>query len=106
MQNYNSDIELIQALKSLFKKKRNPKVGDIGVYKDVLTVNTTIESTHQLFYDIFVKLKAVAIYEDLVEVEVIELTNLNAGNQEITSVINANIPKYISPKRIKWQIIE
>jgi len=104
MQQYNNDIELIVSFKSLFRRKRRPKVGDVGIYKDVLTINTSNEGTHQLFYDIFAKVRVIAIYEDLAELEIVEVTNLNAGNQEISSVINANIPKFLSPNRVKWEI--
>ena len=106
MQEYTNDIEIIDGFKRLFRKRRKPKIGDIGIYKDVLTINTANEGTHQLFYDLFCKVKATAIYENLVELEIIEVTNLNAGNQEISTVINANIPKYMDPKRINWQISE
>lgn len=100
---FETEVVPFEKIKSLFAAKRIVKVGDIGVYRDVLSVNTSNEDTHPLKYDIFAKVKAVAIYSNLVEIEVIDITTLNSCNDNIKNVISANIPKYIKSRQIKWE---
>ena len=99
----NNDFDLVEYIRSFFKKKRLIKVGDIGIYKDVLTINTLNKSTHDLFYDYYAKVKVVAVYNNMVETERLDLTILNANNQEINSLIEAQIPKYLHPNYIQWE---
>ena len=103
MQHHN-EIHLVDKIKNTFKKPRVIRVGDVGIYQDVLTVNTINDGTHSLYYDIYAKVKALAIYENLVEIEVLDVVTLNSCNQEIKSIIDTNMPKYIHPKYIKWEI--
>ena len=106
MQQYNNDVEILETFKNLFKKKRRPKIGAIGIYNDVLTINTSNEGTHQLFYDIFIKVKVINLFENLVEIEVIDKFVMNTTDQELQNIINRNIPKYLNPKNIKWCLDE
>ena len=100
----NDESPVFEPLMNLFKKKRVVKTGDVGIYKDVLTISTINDGTHTLYYDIYAKVKAVGIYENLVEIEVIDVMTLNSCNQDITNLINANMPKYIKPKYVKWEV--
>ena len=99
-----NDIVLFDNIKKLFKRKRQINVGDIGIYQDVLSISTLNDGTHSLNYDIYAKIKALAIYENLIEIEIIDVTTLNACNDEVKTLIDANMPKYIKPKYIKWEI--
>lgn len=101
---HNEEIPFFDAITNLFKKKRVVKKGDMGIYKDVLTINTINDGTHTLYYDIYAKVEAVGIYDNLVEIKVIDVVTLNSCNQDITNLINANMPKYIKPKYIKWEL--
>lgn len=92
------------AIFSFFKKKRIVRVGDVGIYKDVLSINTTNDGSHTMYYDIYAKVKAVGIYDNLIEVEVIEISTFNACSDDIMNLINSNMPKYIKPKLVKWEI--
>ena len=89
---------------SLFKKNKNVKVGDTGVFKDILSVNTTNDGTHTTYYDFYVKVKALGVYENLVEIEVLDISTYNACSEDITNLIVTNIPKYVKSKLIKWAI--
>lgn len=103
MQNKDNDILLFHELKKYFKPKKEVKVGDIGIYQDVLSVNTNNDGTHTLHYDIYAKVKAVAIYENLIEIVVIDVFTINVCNHDIQGLVNSNMPKYIKPKYIKWE---
>ena len=92
-------------LREIFKlKKKRISVGDLGVYQDVLSIDTINDGTHSLKYDIYTKVKAIAIYENLVEIEIIEISTINSCNQDVRELIDKNMPKYIHPKYIRWEI--
>ncbi|MEI6882219.1 MAG: hypothetical protein WCK82_12930 [Bacteroidota bacterium] len=101
----NKDIVFFDNLKQLFKRKINTiSVGDIGIYHDVLSIGTFNDGNHALNYDIYAKIKALVIYENLIEIEVIDVVTLNACNEDVKRLIDTNMPKYINPKYIKWEI--
>jgi hypothetical protein len=100
----DNDIVLFDNIKKLFKKKKQINVGDIGIYQDVLSLNTLNDGTHTLNYDIYAKVKALAIYENLIEIEIIDVTTINACKEDVKTLIDSNMPKYIKPKYIKWEI--
>jgi hypothetical protein len=95
-------IDKLRDIFSLKKKKIN--VGDYGVYQDVLSIDTINDGTHSLKYDIYTKVKAVAIYQNLVEIEIVEIFTINSCNQDVRELIEKNMPKYIHPKYIRWEI--
>ena len=80
------------------------QVGDIGIYQDVLTIDTINDGTHSLKCDIYIKIKAIAVYDNLIEVEVVDTFTLNTSQTDVKKLIDANIPKYIKPKYIKWEV--
>jgi hypothetical protein len=100
----DDDILLFENIKKLFKPKKPISVGDIGIYQDVLTVNTINDGTHSLNYDIYAKVKALAIYDNLIEIEIIDVTTINACKEDVKNLIDSNMPKYIKPKYIKWEV--
>ncbi len=101
---YDNDFNLFDNIKKAFQPKRIISVGDIGIYQDVLTIDTINDGTHTLKYDIYAKVRAKAIYENLVEIEVMDVITLNSCNQDIKGLVDANMPKYIKPKYVKWEV--
>jgi hypothetical protein len=100
----DNETVLVDNIRNLFKKKRVISVNDIGIYQDVLTIDTINDGTHTLKYDIYAKVRAKAIYENLVEIEILDVITLNSCNQDIKGLVDANMPKYIKPKFIKWEV--
>jgi hypothetical protein len=102
MSTTEEEIHLFGFLRKLFSKPRLVEKGDIGVFQDVVTVKTGNDGTHDLKYDIFLKIEVLSVFEDLVEINVIDKFVMNSSNQEINTVIDNSIPKYINKKYIKW----
>jgi hypothetical protein len=101
------DPKFEQNIITIIKKALNPhkiKVNDVGIYQDVLTIDTINDGTHSLKCDIYIKIKAIAVYDNLVEVEVLDTFTLNTSQTDVENLIKANIPKYIKPKYIKWEV--
>jgi hypothetical protein len=94
---------IITAIRKALKPHKI-SVGDIGIYQDVLTIDTINDGTHSLKCDIYIKIKAIAVYDNLVEVEVLDTFTLNTSQTDVENLIKANIPKYIKPKYIKWEL--
>lgn len=93
--------------KALFKKPRVVKPGDIGVYYYIWTVGTINEDSHEFKYDVYAKVKAVEIFENLVEIESVGDVKINdSASSDIQQIIKNNFPKYVNPKYVKWQIKE
>jgi hypothetical protein len=100
----DQELYLWESFKNLFKPKRVIKRGDVGVYQDVLNINTLNDGTHSMNYDMYIKVRAVAVYQNLVEIEVIDVMTTNSHHNEVKDLVQANIPKYIKPKYVKWEI--
>ena len=101
------DPKFEQNIITIIKKTLKPhkiKVNDVGIYQDVLTIDTINDGTHSLKCDIYIKIKAIAVYDNLVEVEVLDTFTLNTSQTDVENLIKANIPKYIKPKYIKWEV--
>ena len=90
-------------IKSLFKPKRVIKVGDIGIFRNVFTFDTLNDDNHAVKYDVYMKVKAVGVYDELVEIEVMDVYTVNTCNQDIKTLIDSTMPKYVYPKSIKWE---
>lgn len=101
-----SELPIIEFFQNLFKKKQPIRVGDIGIYQDVMTVNTINDGNHSLYYDIYAKISAVAIYHNLIEIKVIDVFTFNPSSHDVKELIDSNMPKYIHPKYIKWEVKE
>lgn len=97
------DNKFFNTIKNLIKP-HTVQVGDVGIYQDVLTIDTINDGTHSLKCDIYIKVKAKAVYDNLIEVEVIDTFTLNTSHTDVRKLIDANIPKYIKPKYIKWEV--
>lgn len=102
--NNQADIPFIQKLKKAFSKAPKINKGQLGVYHDVWSMATSNESLHTTKYDIFVKVKAVEVYDNLIEVTVEDLQVSESVNQDIVNIIKSGLPKYVVPKNVKWTI--
>jgi len=100
----DSERVLFEQIKNYFRPKRVVKVGDVGIYQDVLSLDTFNDATHTLKYDIYAKIRALAVFDNLVEVEILDMTTLSPCNQDIKTIIDISIPKYIKSKYVKWEV--
>lgn len=97
---------LIDKIRNLFKRKRKVKKGDLGVYEDTLSYTTIGNTARTLHYDVFIKVKAVEVYDDLVEVDVVSVTTSESNHKETCDLINTDNLRYLKPNKVKWQKIE
>ena len=106
MQNNHPEYEfpIIDKIKNLFRKTKPVQVGDIGIYQDILTISTKNIETSTLYYDVFVQIKAKAVFKELIEIEILDTFTINASNQNIQELVKSNVPKYINPSQVKWEI--
>jgi len=98
-----NELVFIDRIRNLFKRKRKVKKGDLGVYEDILSYTTIGNTSRTLHYDVFIKVKAVEVYDDLVEVEVISVTTSEANHKETCDLINTENLRYLKPNKVKWQ---
>ena len=88
----------------LFRKKLNLYKGQLGVYQDKLAFYTYNESSDVIKHNIFIKVKIIEVYDQLVEVEILDMTISDSANEDIINLIKNNMPKYVNPRIVKWQI--
>ena len=100
----STPIDII--FKKWFGKKRKISVDDIGVYKYIFLMDTVNEASHSHKYNIFTKIKAVHVYDELVEAELVDFHVNEPMTEDVLAVIKKNFPKYINPKLIQWEIKE
>lgn len=104
----NNDVVFYNNMKAFFKsffiKPRCINVGDVGIFRNVFTFDTVNDDNHAVKYDVYLKVKALAVYEGLVEVEIIDVYTVNTCNQDIKTLIDSTMPKYVYPNAIKWEV--
>jgi len=100
-----SEEAFIDKLKSLFKRKRKVNKGDLGVYEDTLTFTSIGNTSRAIHYDVFIKVKAVEVYDDLVEVEVLDVTISEAASEDTCKFIKHENLRYLKPNKVKWQAV-
>ena len=93
-------------LNKVFKKKLNLVKGQLGVYHDKLAFYTENDGSDVIKHNIYVKIKIVEVYDELVEIEVLDFTISDSASQDIINLVKNNMPKYVNPRIVKWQIIE
>lgn len=91
-------------IKHLFKKPKCVNIGDLGIYHYIWSCDTFHEDSHGLKYDIYAKIKAIDVYESLIEVEVVDIKINDSVSTDIQNIIKNNFPKYVNPKYVKWQL--
>lgn len=98
------DIVFIDKVRNLFKKPKKVKKDDLGIYHEIFAIDTNAEGVHSIKYDVFLKIKVIETYDNLVEIDVIDIKILDSINTDVLSIIKATLPKYVNPKNVKWQI--
>lgn len=93
-------------LNKVFKKKLNLVKGQLGVYHDKLAFYTENDGSDVIKHNIYVKIKIVEVYDELVEIEVLDFTISDSASQDIINLVKNNMPKYVNPRIVKWQIFE
>ncbi len=102
MTNNERQIPLIDSIKNVFKKQRIPNKGDLGIYHYVWSCDTQGDDLMGQRFDIQVKVKVLEVYDNLVEIEIIDIKINDSASQDIINIIKANLPKYLTPKHVRW----
>lgn len=98
------DMHFVRWVGGLFIKPRLVVAGDLGIYHYIWGCDTFHEDSHGLKYDVYAKIKALGIYESLIEIEAVDIKINDSASTEIQNVIKNNFPKYVNPKYVKWQL--
>lgn len=99
-----NDIVFFEKIKNLFKKSVQVKKNQLGIYHYVLVFDSVNTNLHEINCDVFLKVKAIEIFDEVVEIEVKEVNIAGFSNDDINHIINCSLPRYVNPKLIKWQI--
>lgn len=102
--NKDNNSSFFKWFKSRFKKPREITKGDIGIYHDIISIRTITDERQPIHYDIFCKIKVLESFDDLVEIELINVTITDSCNEEIINLVTSMIPKYLRPKYINWML--
>jgi hypothetical protein len=102
--NNNNDGGFLNLFKKGPKKIKHLKIGDVGIYHDVLTYYNQNDTGDAVKHNVFTKVRIIAIYQDLVEVEVLDTELSDSVHPCVAELAKTNISKYVSPKNVKWQI--
>ena len=93
-------------LNKVFRKKLILKNGQLGVYHDKLAFYTENDGSDVIKHNIYVKIKIVEVYDELVEIEVLDFTISDSASQDIINLVKNNMPKYVNPRIVKWQKLD
>jgi hypothetical protein len=97
------EILFFGKLFNIFKRKHPIKKGQLGVYHDKLAFDTYNNGSDSLRHNIFVKVKILEVYDQLVEIEVLDFTVSDSASDDIINIVKHNMPKFVDPKMVKWQ---
>ena len=87
-----------------FRKRKEINIGDLGIYHYIWSCDTLHEDSHGLKYDVYAKIRAVDIYDELIEIDVVDIKINDSASVEIQNIIKNNFPKYVHPRYVKWQL--
>lgn len=108
MSNHEYNTNNYTPLKTLyvkwFKKPHIVTPNEIGIYKYIFLMDTVNEASHSHRYNIYAKIKAVHVYDELVEIEVIDFHINEPITDDLLTIIKKSIPKYVNPKLVQWEI--
>jgi len=106
MEKDTKDIFLFRKLRSKFKKENTIIKGQLGIYHYIWSCETNLENSQTFKYDVFVKIKAIEVYDNVIEVEILDMQINDSANEDVINIIKNNIPTYVNPKYVSWQIID
>ena len=104
MVNHEFDVTIIEKIRRWWKAPRVINVGDLGIFHEVVSFGTRVDVSNDLTYDVYAKIRAVEVYDNLVEIEVINIKISDSVSQDIVNLITNNFPKYVNPKTVSWQL--
>jgi hypothetical protein len=102
MENFKEDSFFVR-LSKVFKKNLTLQKGQLGVYHDKLAFYTDNDGSDIIKHNIYVKIKIVEVYDQLVEIEVLDFTISDSASLDIINLVKNNMPKYVNPRIVKWQ---
>ena len=102
MKKSNDNFNLVTFFKKLFAKSIPVLKDDIGIYHYVWSCSTFDMDTREMHCDVYLKVKAIQVYDDLVEIVVIDTSLSDYFNRDVLGMIKSGQPKYVSAKKIKW----
>lgn len=102
MENYKEEGFLTR-LGNIFRKQIPLTKGQLGVYHDKLAFCIENDGSDVIKHNIYVKVKIVEVYNQLVEIEVMDFGISDSASQEIINLVKNNMPRFVNPKLIKWQ---
>lgn len=88
---------------------KEPKVfkDQLGICKYTWGTDTQLSnSDNSQKYNVYAKVKAIHVYDNLVEVELLELKVFDSINDDILAIIKAEFHKIIDPRDINWEKFE
>ena len=97
-------IEFMENMFNIFRKKPVIHPNDIGIYRDTILVDTINDGNKTIKYEFFAKVKAISVYSNLVEIEILDISMSNSCSVDVSNIIEDNIPRFIEPKFIQWEI--
>lgn len=99
---YHENEFSLKKLLSVFKKERKICIGQIGIYQDILTLSSCNDGLTPVKFDVYAKVKSIGVYDNLIEIELIDLYSSKTMSDEFKILIEKNMPKYVLAKNVKW----
>jgi len=100
--NNSNNSNLSDKFKCFFGKGKIVKKGDLGIYHYVWSCDVYNGETSGNKHDVFIKLRAIEIYDNLVEGEIVDINISDLTNQNLMEIIKLTVPKYFKIKYVKW----
>lgn len=100
---YNFKQSYLGQLFNNFEKPKIIQKGQNGIYEYKWAVSTINEASNDHVYNVFVKIKALHIYDGLVEVELLDLKVFEPLTDNILQIIKEQFNNYIESKYIQWE---
>ncbi len=104
MERHNEDFKF-NLFSNLFKKPMILKKDQLGAYHDKLAFYTESDGSDVIKHNVYIKVKIIEVYNQLVEIEVLDVSISDSASQDIINLVKNNIPKYVNPKNVKWQVL-
>lgn len=94
-------------LKKFFNKEPEVYKGQLGVCKYTWGTDTRLKnSDNSQQYNVYAKVEAVHVYDNLVEVKMIDLEVFDSINENILDIIKAEFNTFVDPRDINWEKYE
>ncbi len=102
-----NDIPVFNTFRKMFTKTPKVVTGQKGIYHYIWCCDTIGGETTSLKYDVYVKVVANGVFNGLVEIAANPEVEITApAHTEVIALIKNNIPKYINPQLISWELVD